>query len=1495
MTTVVTRAAVELRIPRRYDECRPDNPDETLIAEIEKGASSEVAAMKRNFFLVLLEKEIPPRAFVGNSLRVLEYRVRELALIGLADWQQAEIPAALCLEHVPELIPAVGKLQRPAWGHWSGLLRQLEVSRKRIEKRAEPAVAEKLGEAAYLKAVLKWLATRTPTPLVRQLDPLARLLGTDCGKKLTWHTALELAITLRNQIVHYGPSEAAWWAKAAEGLRPLIEALAVDHDTRQIPEPIPLPRPWFIPGGSSILSFGGMRDDFTPVYLGLNVEPCPTPGLAQEIMVAFRQLLGAADADEPNLRRLMTRLLPEEQKGVQLGEYLVGKPVGEGGFARVHVGWQMSTGRKTAIKILHDGLPRECRLRFQDEAAFLGELDHPGIVGVLGHGIATWIPREYTDLSREEWFQDFRRTTVKEFIALEFVEGRSIEQMLREPAGIPSDVAALVVWFTQAAEALAEVHSHDLIHRDVKPSNLIVTPEGRVKLLDFGIARSQVEAQTIYTHLGKEAATPVYAAPEQLRKDRADRVGPRSDIYGLCATFYELFCRSRLYDYDRIGVEQATSRKLGGEPLIRPRSMNRQVPWEIEVLLLGGLQSDIDLRPKSARDLADDLDRVRENRPIAFRRPSWARRGALSARRHKRPLQVFAATTLVALVASGVIAARLTTAVKEASVLKTAVKEAEERVGGLTMDLDASKRLAQEKGQSAKENAKRAALADKQKRVEEYLGDMQRLPNLWKADAIGEVRRILHEHEPANGHEDLRGFEWWHWDALSDASVRNWSAGTRVVSLDWSPDGRFLYTVGAAGTIRGAGRLDAWDIESGRRTRLGAANGQYLTVAADPTGQRIAVIKGGVAYMVDWIDPKGRTPPRTIPKPFASVAVSSDGQSFVASKAAFVASEAARELAVYDAQTGTVRVDLTASRATRFGLPEPDFPPQSHIRALAYSRDGSMVASGAEDGSIALWDPKSGRYLGRLKTDSVGRGAAHRGAVSSVAFSRDGTKLLSRGLPSVRDNYGSSSAPGELILWDIRQQALLWRIEFPLGEVASTPRATLRIWSQERHMFVSIPGMEVHNGGNDRADFVLDDRRVAVGKGPVVQLYDADTKAPAGELKGHSSPVVCLRAAPDGVTLATSDEAGEIRVWNVAATVTDDALVARLDAPVLGLAAAPRADRIAAVVGPATALVYDRHRGLGDRAGAERGSPSLKSDSRGPADWVARQLGEVAGDYRGLSFSPSGRLLAALGPFKTEGSGRAHRAIHTVRVWDAQSGRVVRDFEDLEQALGSRNADESGPPRSISPLWAAFCNEDEVDVGAIGTSNFRVTAWWLRLRLDTKRVELSHAWSAGEARLSDPRGPLVSALVSRVAFSVDGRRAAAGKGDGGILIYNAEPWKQETSLHQHSGGVMGLAFSTDGRRLVSCSRRTPDERPGEIIIWDTETWKPCLTLTRGVPSEYSGVGLSPDGRTLYAAANLVEPGTRRQPRGFIVRWGRASGLPEIPVEGAASSPGALAQ
>jgi hypothetical protein len=112
--------------------------------------------------------------------------------------------------------------------------------------------------------------------------------------------------------------------------------------------------------------------------------------MLRPVLLAIQRLLGRSDLQEDNLRRLLDRLAPEELKGVLLGDYLVGRPVGRGGYATVHLGTQLSTGRKVAVKILNDGMPEYSRARFQQEAVFLSRLNHPHVIGILGYGEDAW-------------------------------------------------------------------------------------------------------------------------------------------------------------------------------------------------------------------------------------------------------------------------------------------------------------------------------------------------------------------------------------------------------------------------------------------------------------------------------------------------------------------------------------------------------------------------------------------------------------------------------------------------------------------------------------------------------------------------------------------------------------------------------------------------------------------------------------------------------------------------------------------------------------------------------------------------------------------------------------------------------------------------------------------------------------------------------------------------------------------------------------------------
>jgi len=124
----------------------------------------------------------------------------------------------------------------------------------------------------------------------------------------------------------------------------------------------------------------------------------------------------------------------------------------------------------------------------------------------------------------------------------------------------------------------------------------------------------------VRTEKGVALGTRAYMSPEQLRaRDALDEVGPASDVYGLAATFYELLTGTRLYEHDRQAPEAVATRKLAGEPPARPRSTVRGLPWEVETILLGGLELEPSERYATATELADDLRRYLSDEPIRIR------------------------------------------------------------------------------------------------------------------------------------------------------------------------------------------------------------------------------------------------------------------------------------------------------------------------------------------------------------------------------------------------------------------------------------------------------------------------------------------------------------------------------------------------------------------------------------------------------------------------------------------------------------------------------------------------------------------------------------------------------------------------------------------------------------------------------------------------------------------------------------------------------------
>ena len=951
--------------------------------------------------------------------------------------------------------------------------------------------------------------------------------------------------------------------------------------------------------------------------------------------------------------------------GQRVGLYRIVESLGRGGMGAVFLA-ERDDGlfeKRVALKVVKRGMDTAAiRRRFRYERQILARLEHPNIARLLDGGV--------TDDGLP-------------YFVMEYVRGEPIDQYC-DRKQLP--LIERLLLFLTVCEAVQYAHRNLVVHRDLKPSNILVTEPasapagvGQVKLLDFGIARllddtAQEDAVPI-TRTGQRWMTPSYAAPEQIR---GDPVTTATDVYALGMILYELLTGHRPYqiqgltpgEVERVVCEQEPTKPSTAVSRLRstePERLRRRLKGDLDNIVLKALRKEPERRYTSVEQLAADLRRHLSKRPVLARKPTRRYRLGRFVRRHR--IEVTAAMIVVLALAGGLAAAL------------SATYQLEQQ-----NNINLSRRLAlqvttlqeQHHDLSLLLGVQALRIADTYEAKDQLLESLQADSHL--AGYLGK------EAEIAVLSPDGKTLATSH----ADSTIRLWDSLTRRLhrtlrtdppgevalpeirsksgALAFSPDGKMLATIYEDSTLM------LWEVATGNplspskrdhalNPRLAFSPDGILLAASSAVDGRILLWEVATLQFAGDL-PTGYTNENK----GANLAFSPDGRTLASwglkNEAATGSSnptlnsithywDVATGLSIgqpltdhtwFDEQAfspdGSVWVTGDAGRASLVLRDAATAQPlgrtltgfTSRVKHVAFSPDATRLATGHKDGSVRLWDVRTGRLLSaQSRADGI----------KALAFSPDGEALI-------------IAEETSLVFWNVATQQVTHRLDGAgfLHHQSLVPDSLLFVLKDRGHVVLRDFMRSQAIGQRQTTPLPVSGRitqtalhpagkRLALGynDGTVV-LWDVDARHPVGQpFDGHQGALSHLAFSADGKTLVTGSTAdGTVRV-------RDAATRRLLEQPQTG-----------------------HHRLWGLAFDPARQTLALADSSRitllDAESLTTRRalLADLAFDG-GLSlvFSPNGKQLAAT-VFPDEG--------FDIMVWDLATSKPAHPFRPSGQALG---------------------------------------------------------------------------------------------------------------------------------------------------------------------------------------------------------------------------------
>jgi WD40 repeat protein len=768
--------------------------------------------------------------------------------------------------------------------------------------------------------------------------------------------------------------------------------------------------------------------------------------------------------------------------------------LGAGAMGVVYKARQVALDRLVAVKmILHaEHAGPGLRERFQVEAEALARLQHPNIVQIHEVGESGGLP----------------------YVALEFCGGGSLDDQLDGTPWPPAKAAGLVETLARAVHA---AHRANVIHRDLKPVNVLLSADGQPKITDFGLAKKL--DGTGRTQSGDLMGTPSYMPPEQA-SGKAKEVGPACDVYSLGAILYELLTgRPPFKAGDWV---ETVLQVLSDEP-VAVRRLQPKVPRDLETICHQCLEKDPKRRYASAEALAEDLRRFGAGEPVSARPVGAVGRAAKWAGRRPAIAGLLTAVALVAAVGVGGILwaygeavwqrdrardakdsadrqAKLATI--EAGKAKSEKQRADQEAVNAGIEAEKARqekkraddeadkthkaaRRANDKAAEARQEAEAAKEARAEAEWQAYVASIGRAEAHLLANEYVSADSVLRRISPA-----YRGWEYGLLRRLADGTsltLRGHTGG--VYSVAYSPDGTSIASASWDGTVK------LWDARTGA---LVTSLGRMYLVGNSPGGFRLAnASRDGRLELRDGCSGALLATLRGAAHP---IAYSPDGTRLAS------ASDD-EKVKLWDAKSGALLATLPGHT--------------KQVAAVVWGPDGTRLASVSLDQTVKLWDAKSGAEIATL-----------RGAAGPLACSPDGTRLASGSLDD-----------STVKLWDTKSGAEVSTLRGHSNFVTSVCYSpdgthltsasfdqTVKVW--DAHSGAELATLRGHPWMHS-AFYSPDSTRLASASGDgTIKLWDARICPEIATLRGHTGAVWSVVYSPDGSRLASASADGTFKIWD---------------------------------------------------------------------------------------------------------------------------------------------------------------------------------------------------------------------------------------------------------------------------------------------------------------------------------------------------------------------------